>query len=187
MSSAVCCNSRGCDVRLVQSVGERGHAFFERRTHEVVAVVDDQRNPRMILLIDHLRILRRNDHGAIDLSVAHVFPRLHFVVIGNRHKCARRCPHRIERFLDADGLGAMILVYDSHLRVANLSAKRVAQHDQLHQGKDHRHHHQGRGTEELAHLALDNCQRTIHGCIPGRCGMTNEYAFTSSSRNCRPV
>jgi len=63
----------------------------------------------------------------------------------------------------------------------------VPQDDQLHQGKYHRHQHQGGRTEELAHFALDDSQHSIHGCNPGLGGITKPCAFTSSSRNCRPV
>ena len=98
----------------------------------------------MILLVHHLRILRRNDHGSLNLPVAHVLPRLHFVVIRDRHECPRVRTHRIERFLDTDRLRPMVLIHDAHLGVANLPAKRISQHDQLHQRKNHRHHHQCR-------------------------------------------
>jgi len=38
----------------------------------------------------------------------------------------------------------MVLIHHAHLRVADLAAKRIAQHDQLHQRKDHRREHQRR-------------------------------------------
>src|SRR5271157_1012033 len=174
-------------VRLVQGVRHFSHLVFERRTHEVVAVVHDQRDPRMILLVHHLRVLRRNNHRSLNLPVAYVLPRLHFVVIRNRNKRPRIRPHRVKRFLDPDRLRPMILIHDPHLCVADLSAKRIPQHDQLHQRHHHRHHHQRRRPEKLAHLALDNRHHPVHGRNPGLSGIVNACAFTSSSRNCRPV
>ena len=41
--------------------------------------------------------------------------------------------------------------------------------------------------EELAHLALDDGKHSVHGCIPGRGGITKAGALTCSSRNWRPV
>ncbi len=73
MLSAVCCKMRGDDRRLVQSIGQVTELSLNRRTHEVVAVVDDQRNLRMILLVHAARKLRRDNHRALQLAVAHIF------------------------------------------------------------------------------------------------------------------
>ncbi len=174
-------------VRLIQCVRKVGHFRLKRRTHEIVAVVDDQCDARMVFLVHHLRILRRNNYRSLNLPVAHVLPRLHFVVVGDRDKRSHICPHRIERFLDPDRLCPMVLIHHAHLRVADLAAKRIAQHDQLHQRKDHRREHQRRRPEKLPHLALDNRHHPVHGRNPGLGGITNACAFTSSSRNCLPV
>ena len=81
----------------------------------------------------------------------------------------------------------LVLIDHAQPRVFDLAAKGVAQHDELHQRKHHRHQHQRRRAEELAQLALDNGPHSVHGRIPGRSGMTKLKAFTCSSRSCRPV
>jgi hypothetical protein len=63
-------------VRLVSSL-------FERGAHEVVAVIDYERNPGLVLLVDAARELRRNNHRAFNLAVAHVFPRRFLVVVND--------------------------------------------------------------------------------------------------------
>src|SRR5262249_16856405 len=155
--------------------------------HEVVGIVDYQSNARMILLIDSPRILRGNDDCALDLSVAYIFHRLFVVVVVDGHEGSDVGAHRVEGLADLECLRAAVLVHQPYLGVANLAAEGVPQDDQLHQGKYHRHQHQGGRTEELAHFALDDSQHSIHGCNPGLGGITKPCAFTSSSRNCRPV
>ena len=166
---------------------------FHRGTHEVVAVVDDQRDARMVFLVDTPRELRRDDHRAFQFPVAHIFHGLPVAVVGDRHEGSNVRPHGIECFANLQSLRTAVLVDDGNPGIANFSAKRVAQNDQLHQRKDHRRQHQRRRTKELAHLALDNGHHPIHpndshislclsvvnshGCNPGRCGITNAYAF----------
>ena len=64
------------DRGIVQRIGDLGQRVLERRAHEVVAVVDHQRDLRLVLFVHPAGILRRNDDGALDLSVAHIFHRL---------------------------------------------------------------------------------------------------------------
>ena len=93
MSSAVCCRMRGEVGRLVQRVRQVRQLAFDRRTHEVVAVIDHQRDAGMVLFVDAPRKLRWNNHRAFQLSVAHVFPGLALVVVGDRNEGANIRAH----------------------------------------------------------------------------------------------
>src|SRR5208282_171435 len=186
-SSAVCCNSRGdtsgwfnASVKLVIS-----SSSVELMKLSLLSTSSAIRG--RFFFVHHLRILRRDNHRALNLSVAHVLPRLHFVVIRDRDKRPHIRPHRVKRFSDPNRLRPMIFIHDSHLRVADLSAESISQDDQLHQRHHHRYHHERRRPEKLPHLSLDNRHHPVHGCNPGLCGIWYPYAFTSSSRSCRPV
>src|SRR5581483_2131326 len=177
----------GFDGGLIERVGQVRQFLLQRGTHEIVAVIYYQGDPGMVLLVDAPRILWRNNHRALDLAIAHILHRLLVVVVVHRLEGANVGAHGIEGLANFERLGAAVLVHYSEARVAYLAAEGVAQHDQLHQGKYHGGHHQRRGTEELAHFALDNRHHSVHGCIPGRGGMTKPYDLTSSSRSWRPV
>src|SRR5581483_9546686 len=172
---------------LVQSRGQLGQALLERRTHEVVGVIDHQGDARVVLFVDSPRVLWRNDDCALDFAVTDILHGLLVVIVVDGHEGADIGAHRIESFANLQRLSTAVLIDQSHLGIANLAAKGIAQHNELHQWKDHRHQHQGGGAEELAHLALDDGQHAIHGCNPGRGGITKPCALTSSSRNWRPV
>jgi hypothetical protein len=160
------------DGGLVQSLGDIGQFLLERRAHEVVAVVDDQRDLRAVLLVHAARILRRDNHSALDFSVANVVARAGLVVVVDGQEGAHVGAHRVESLPDLQRLRATILIDDTEARIFYLAAERIAQHDELHQRKNHGRQHQGGRAEELAHFALDNRHHPIHGLNPGACGMT---------------
>ena len=163
---------RGRDGGLVQRIGDAGELILQSRAHEVVAVVHHQRDARLILLIDPPRILRRNNDCALNLAIAHVVHCRLLVVIIDGLEGAHVGADGIEGLADLQRLRASVLIDQAESGVANLSAKCIAQHDELHQRENHRRHHQRRRAEKLAHLAFDNRQHAVHGCIPGRGGMT---------------
>ena len=122
----------------------------------------------MVLFVHAAGILRRNDDRALDLAVAHVFHRLLIVVVVDGLKVRDVGPDGVEGLADPYRLRAAVLIDHAQLRVPDLAAEGVAQNDQLHQRKHHRHQHQRRRAEELAHLAFDDGHHSVHGCIPGR-------------------
>ena len=158
-------STSGCVERLRQLAELR----LQRRAHEVVGVVDDERDARMVLLVDAARILRRNDDGAIELAVAHVLHRLLIAVVVRPGLKVRALDcTAVERLADLHRLRAVVLIDHAQPRVFDLAAEGIAQHDELHQRKHHRHQHQRRRAEELAQLAFDDGQHSVHGRIPGR-------------------
>ena len=98
----------------------------------------------MVLLIDAARILRWNDDSALDFTVAHIFHSFPVVVVIDGDEGANIGPNGIEGLTDFQRLRPAVLVHNAELGVANLSAEGVAQHNQLHQRKYHRRHHQRR-------------------------------------------
>ena len=102
---------------------------------EVVAVIHDQRDARMILLIHAARKLRRNDHRAFQLAVAHILHGLLVAVVGDGNEGTNVRADRVESFANPQRLRAAILVDNGNAGVANFSAERVTQNDQLHQRK----------------------------------------------------
>ena len=132
------------DGRVVERAGDLSKFIFERGAHEVVAVIHHQRNFRLILLVHPPRILRWNNHRTLNLAVAHILQSLLLVVVVNRLKGTHVGAHRIECFMDPDGLRAPVLIHQPQLRVFDFSAEGIAQYQQLHQRKNHRHHHQCR-------------------------------------------
>src|SRR4029077_9375910 len=99
---------------------------LERGTHKVVAVVDDQRDARLVLLVNPPRILWRNNYSALDLAVANVFHCSLLIVVVDRHKCAHVGVDGIKRFADLEGLSAAVLVDEAEARVTNFAAEGVA-------------------------------------------------------------
>ena len=85
------------DHGIVQRVGNLGERVLERRAHEIVAVIHHQRDLRPVLLVNPAGILRRNNDGALDLSVAHVFHRLLLVGVIDGQEGAHVGADRIER------------------------------------------------------------------------------------------
>ena len=170
------------DYGSVERVGEFAHFLFERGAHEVVAVVDDECQPRVLLLVDAARELRRNDDGAVDLAVAHVFHRLAVVVVIDRFEGANVGLDGVEGLANLERHGAVVLINYAELGVADFPAEGVAEHDQLDERKHRRHQHQRRGAQELAQFTFDNGPHS-HGLVPGLSGIMKLNAFTCSSRS----
>src|SRR5581483_11057624 len=99
------------------------------RTHEVVAIVDDQSDARMILFVHVLRVLRRNNDGALQFAITHVLDCLLLVRVVDRDEGADIGANGIEGLTDSQRLRTAVLVYESDPGVVNLSAERVAQDD----------------------------------------------------------
>ena len=154
------------DTRLnggpVQRVGQFRELLLERRTHEVVAVVHDERDAGVIFFIHLARILRRNNHRALNLAVTHILHRFFVVVVVDGHEGPNIGADGIEGFTNLQSLWPAVLIDDADSGVANLATEGVAQNDELHQGKYHRRQHERGRTEELAHLALDNGHHPVH-------------------------
>ena len=165
-------DARGLDIGIIQRRGQFAEFLLQGRAHEVVGVVHHQRNPRMVLLINAARVFRRNNDGAVQLSGAHVFHRLLVAVVRHRKKRLRIGLHCRQRLAHLHRLRTMVLIDNPEPRLFDLAAECVAQHDKLHQGKDHGDQHQRGRAKELAQLALDNCPHPVHGRIPGRSGIT---------------
>src|SRR5207248_11555360 len=105
----------------------------------------------------------------------------------NRQEGTNVGTNRVKCFANFERLRSTILVDQSDFRITNLAAKGISQHDQLDQGKYHRHQHESVGAKEFAHFELDDSKHSDHDCNPGRGGMTKACALTNSSRSCRPV
>src|SRR5580700_576265 len=116
----------------------------------------------MVFFVHSTRELWRDDYRAFELSVAHIVHRLLFAVVIHRDEGANVGAYGVERLANPQRLRASVLVNNGEPGVANLSAERVAQDDELHQRKNHGRQHQRRRTEELAHFALDNGHHSIH-------------------------
>ena len=155
-------NARRRDVGIIQRLHQAGEFVFQRGAHDVVGVVDDERDTGMVLLVDAARILRRNDDGAVETAGAHILHGLFVAVVGNGSEGMCVGLDRGQSFPNFHGLRAAVLIDDAEARVLDLATKGVAQHDELHQRKHHRHQHQRRRAEEFAQFALDNGPHSIH-------------------------
>src|SRR5580700_2815830 len=122
----------------------------------------------MVFFVHSTRELWRDDYRAFELSVAHIVHRLLFAVVIHRDEGANVGAYGVERLANPQRLRASVLVNNGEPGVANLSAERVAQDDELHQRKDHGRQHQRRRTKELAHFALDNSHHSVHRIQPER-------------------
>ena len=89
------------DHGIVQRVGDLGQLILERGAHEIVAVVHHQCDLRLIMLVHLAGILRRNNHRALDLSVAHIFHRLFRIAVVERLEGPHIGADGIERFADS--------------------------------------------------------------------------------------
>ena len=108
------------------------------------------------------RKLRRNVEQRVDPAIAQIAHGDAFIVVGNR----------VERgSVDGDGLAhlahfnrgdAVVLIDDTHMKMFDLSAKGVAEHDQLHQRHDDRNDHQHRAAPEAAKIAFNDGPDSVH-------------------------
>ena len=146
----------------IQRLHQAGKFVFQRGAHDVVGVVDDERDAGMILLVNAARVFRRNDDGAVELAGAHVFHGLLVAVVGNGSEGVRVGLDRGQSFANFHRLRALILIDDAEACVLDLAAEGVAQHDELDQWKHHGYQHQRRRAEEFAQFALDNGPHSIH-------------------------
>ncbi len=64
--------------------------------------------------------------------------------------------------LHFDRRHAVVLVHDADLKILDLSAEGVAEHDQLHQRHDDRNDHQRRAAPEPAQIAFDDGPDAVH-------------------------
>ena len=67
-----------------------------------------------------------------------------------------------EHLAQLHGGNAAILIDDSHPQFFDFPAEGIAQHYQLHQGKEHGNHNQGGAAHEPAHVALDDGKHAVH-------------------------
>ena len=141
----------------------------------------------LVLLVHAARVLRRNDDRALDLAVAHVFPRRLLVVVVDGDEGAHVGAHGIERLADLERLRAAVLIDHAEPRVAILPPKALPSTINCTSGKiidasisagERKNLRISRSTIAIIRFMV---------AIPGRCGMVKPYAFTSSSRNWRPV
>ena len=160
----------------VSAVDQRLHLGFKAAGGELVGVIDDQADAGRILRVDAARVLRGNDDGGVDLAGAHIFAGLHLVGVLDGGEGLDVDGDGVEALADLDGLRAVIVVDDGDVRADDLAAEGVAHDEQLQDRHHQRHDHQRGRAEELAHLALDNGEHSVHGCAPGRGGMVKTAA-----------
>ena len=80
----------GSTSGLFSALARSLNSLLQRRAHEVVGVVHDERDAGMVFLVDAPRVFRRNDDGAVELAVAHVLHGLLVAVVRHgRRRCAR--------------------------------------------------------------------------------------------------
>ena len=109
------------------------------------------------LASDAAREVRRNRQHAVDAAVAQIVERLPLVGVVDdvegpragrrRRRASSRTLHRRH---------AVILIDDGQLQVLDVAAEGVAEHDELHERKDHRHDDQHRAAAEAPQLAFDD-------------------------------
>src|SRR5207248_1096502 len=89
---------------------------------------------------------------------------------------------------DSHRWNAAVLVDDAHLQVLDVAAKSVAQHDELHDWKDHRYDDERWTAAEPPQLALDDGPGSIHGIpsLDGLKGRVNPAPPTTIS-HCRRI
>jgi len=71
----------GLDGGLIQGIGQFCQFRFDRGTHEIVAIVHDHRDARMVFFVHSARKLWWDDHRAFQLAVAYIFHGLLFAVV----------------------------------------------------------------------------------------------------------
>jgi hypothetical protein len=165
-------DARGRGLGLVERRDQLLHFVLQRGGHELIAVVDDHAKLGILSGVKAARKLRRNDERAFEASLANVFAGADLVGVRHGAEGADVGLHGVESLIDAHCLGTVILIDDGYAGIADFSTEGVAEDDELHERHDHGGDHECRGAEKLAHLALDDGEHSIHGCIPGRGGIT---------------
>ena len=157
---------------------------LQGRGGELVGVVLDERDARGGPGEHLTREIRRDVQHAIDPAVAQVPQGGRLVGVGNGVERAGVGGDRLKHLLQFDGGDAVVLVHHADLEVLDLAAKGVAEHDQLHQGHDHRNDDQRRAAPEAAEIAFDDGPDAIHGYLRGIMnGLLLAAASCSASRN----
>ena len=85
-----------------------------------------------------------------------------FVAVGDRLERSGIGRHRLEHFFEFDGRHAVILIHHANLKILDFAAKRIAQHDQLHQRHDHRNDDQRRAAAETPQVAFNDGPDAMH-------------------------
>ena len=91
-----------------------------------VAVVHDQRDAGVVLLIRARQKLRRDNDRTFQLAVAHILHGLLVAVVIDGDEGANIGAHGVECFANPQGLRSAVLIDDGDTGIMDLSAKRVA-------------------------------------------------------------
>ncbi len=156
----------GVGFRLVVGAHQPGEDAGQRVGHEVVGVVLDQRDPRVVLGQRATGEFGRDGEHAVDPAVAQVGKRAAGIVVQHRLEGAGIRGYRSRQLAQPDRRDAAVLVHDADPQVLDVTPEGVAQHHQLNQGEDHRDHDQDRAPAEPAQLALDECPGALHIDLP---------------------
>ena len=142
-------------VRSVELLHHLLDPLQNRARYELVGIVLHKSNARAIAVVEALRKILGHVNDRADITVAKVFVRLFRGIIINHVKGARSGGNPVKHFTNLLRFRRIVHIHESDLDAGHLAAKCVAQHDQLHQRKNHGSHHQGRAAEEFAEIALD--------------------------------
>src|SRR2546425_2472625 len=117
-------------------------AFEQAAGNEIVGVVFDECDARAILVQNAARVAVRNVHDGADETRAQVQDGVGKRIVFDGVERLRAGGNGIEAFANNARLAGAVLIHQGDGDALDLSAKRVAQHDELHQRKDHGADHQ---------------------------------------------
>ena len=173
--------------RLVEGADERADVRGQRRRHEAVAVVLNQRDAGRILRQDPSRVVGRYGQDAVDASIAQVVERLSLVGVRRGVERPGVGGDGLRQLVDTHGRHPVIVIDDAQLEVLDVAAEGIAKDDELDQREDQRDDNERRTASKPAHFPLDDGQGASHQPRLNMKGESITDASCSESRSARPV